>query len=252
MRRQSAELKQVARGNLMSNFAIPMGAIVASNLIQNVPLLFFAGNLTEYSSLGDWVIYYLASIVLGLLGAVFAAGNMQISLQIARKKEYGFLDLFYGFKNRPDRYILAQLLIMLITVLPMIPGIGAYIISYDMASIRVLLLGILLAVAGTVVSVILTLKYALVPLLLLDREDVTVTEAFCESSRIMKGNQGRLFYIMLSFIGIEILGILSFGIGFLWIRPYIMQTQIVFYLELTGEYDRDYSSYGEEQTIYDN
>lgn len=105
MRRQSAELKQVARGNLMSNFAIPMGAIVASNLIQNVPLLFFAGNLTEYSSLGDWVIYYLASIVLGLLGAVFAAGNMQISLQIARKKEYGFLDLFYGFKNRPDRYI---------------------------------------------------------------------------------------------------------------------------------------------------
>lgn len=252
MRRQSAELKQIARGNLMSNFAIPMGAMVISNLMQSVPLLFFSRNLTEYSPLGDWVIYYLASFVLGLLGAVFAAGNIRISLQIARKKEYAFSDLFYGFKNRPDRYILAQLLMTLITVLSMIPGMGAYIMFCYTDSVLALLLGMLLVLAGGIVLVILTLRYALVQLLLVDREELAVMEAFRESGRIMRGNKGRLFYILLSFIGIEILGVLSFGIGFLWITPYVMQTKTVLYMELIGEYNNNHSCYGEEQGLYEH
>ena len=51
----------------------------------------------------------------------------------------------------------------------------------------------------------------------------------------MKGNRGRLLYIAFSFIGMALLGLLSFGIGFLWIYPYISQTIAVFYRNIIGE-----------------
>lgn len=103
MQRQSAELKRIARGNLISNFAVPMGAMVFSSLVQSVPLLFFSRNLTENSAVREWIIYYLASFVLGLIGTVFSAGNIRIALKIARKEEYRFGDLFYAFKHHPDK-----------------------------------------------------------------------------------------------------------------------------------------------------
>lgn len=243
MRRQSAELKRIARGNLLCNFAVPMGTMVVSNLMQSIPLLFFSRNLTEYSPIGEWVIYYLASFIISLLGVVLSVGTMRIALQIARKKEYRFSDLFYGFKHHPDKYMLTQLLIMLITLIPMLPGIGAYVIFYFTDSVSILIVGMLLLIAGCVVSVMITLKYELALVLLLDCEQMTIREAMRESSRLMKGNRGRFFYITLSFIGLWILGIVSFGVGFLWITPYVMQTKTVFYLERIGEYDNNISCY---------
>jgi len=58
-----------------------------------------------------------------------------------------------------------------------------------------------------------------------------------ESARLMKGNKGRIFYIILSFIGWMCLGMLSFGSGLLWVIPYMQQTLIQFYLDVKGELD---------------
>ena len=51
----------------------------------------------------------------------------------------------------------------------------------------------------------------------------------------MKGHKGRLFYIVLSFLGMDILVLLSLGIGSLWIMPYQSQTYTLFYLDITGQ-----------------
>lgn len=53
----------------------------------------------------------------------------------------------------------------------------------------------------------------------------------------MEGNMGRFFYIELSFIGWALLGLLSCGIGMLWVTPYMMQVSVNFYRSLTGELD---------------
>ena len=53
----------------------------------------------------------------------------------------------------------------------------------------------------------------------------------------MKGQKGRLLYLSLSFIGMSLLAICSFGIGFLWVNPYQSQTLIAFYRNVTGEID---------------
>jgi len=69
--------------------------------------------------------------------------------------------------------------------------------------------------------------------ILAENEDMSVIEAMKESARIMKGNKFRLFILSLSFIGWFILGVITLGIGFLWITPYYTITATNFYKEIS-------------------
>lgn len=71
--------------------------------------------------------------------------------------------------------------------------------------------------------------------LLLDHPQMKARESLKISRQIMKGSKGRLFYIYLSFIGLQILCLLSLGIGSLWVYPYQSQTLVIFYLDVVGE-----------------
>ena len=86
-----------------------------------------------------------------------------------------------------------------------------------------------------VAEIVLTMQYALVFYLLIDHPKMKLVEAFRVSRERMRGNKGRLFYICLSFLGWGVLAALSFGIGYLWIGPYMIQTQVGFYLDVVGE-----------------
>jgi uncharacterized membrane protein len=52
---------------------------------------------------------------------------------------------------------------------------------------------------------------------------------------MMKGHKFDLFWLYLSFIGWVILCILTFGIGLLWLSPYISAAEIGFYNDLKAE-----------------
>ena len=51
----------------------------------------------------------------------------------------------------------------------------------------------------------------------------------------MKGNVGRLLYLQVSFIPMTLAGLLSFGIGFLFVLPYQNMTYTLFYLDLIAD-----------------
>ena len=48
----------------------------------------------------------------------------------------------------------------------------------------------------------------------------------------MKGQRMRLFLLELGFLPLMLLCILSFGIGFLWLQPYMQMTHTCFFLDL--------------------
>ena len=52
----------------------------------------------------------------------------------------------------------------------------------------------------------------------------------------MRGHKFDYFALQLSFIGWAILACLTFGIGFLWLIPYIQLTSIEFYRYIRDEY----------------
>lgn len=93
-------------------------------------------------------------------------------------------------------------------------------------------------IAMIVASVWLTIKsysYQLVYYLLFDNPTKDAKEIVEESEKLMNGNRWRLFCLELSFIGWIILSGFTFGIGMLWLMPYMAMAQIVFYEVLVGK-----------------
>ena len=62
-------------------------------------------------------------------------------------------------------------------------------------------------------------------------------EAIGRSKELMMGNKWRLFCLQLSFIGWNLLCVLTLGIGYLWLTPYQNAAETAFYLEVTGRAD---------------
>ena len=71
--------------------------------------------------------------------------------------------------------------------------------------------------------------------LLAQNPDIGVMDAIGQSKELMRGHKGRLFWLSLTFIGWVLLSVLTFGIGFLWLNPYMEAAQAAFYLERTDQ-----------------
>lgn len=86
-------------------------------------------------------------------------------------------------------------------------------------------------------GIIASYRYALAPYLLAENPDMGVMEAIARSKELMNGNKWRLFCLQLSFIGWNLLCVLTLGIGYLWLTPYQNAAEAAFYLEGTGRAD---------------
>lgn len=95
-------------------------------------------------------------------------------------------------------------------------------------------------------GIIAAYRYAMVPYLIAEFPDLTVMDAMRESKRLMCGNKWRLFCLNFSFIGWIFVAMLTFGVGFLWIEPYMQAANAAFYLEVTGRSGLRYPQPGQE------
>ena len=84
-------------------------------------------------------------------------------------------------------------------------------------------------------------SYALTPYILLDEPELTAKQAISRSCEIMQGRRWKLFCLYFSFIGWGILSLLAFGIGFLWLAPYINASIAAFYEDARAEYEAENS-----------
>lgn len=86
-------------------------------------------------------------------------------------------------------------------------------------------------------GIIASYRYALAPYLMAENPDMGVMEAIARSKELMNGSKWRLFCLQLSFIGWNLLCVLTLGIGYLWLTPYQNAAEAAFYLEVTGRAD---------------
>ena len=84
-------------------------------------------------------------------------------------------------------------------------------------------------------------SYALTPYILLDEPELTAKQAITRSCEIMQGRRWKLFCLYLNFIGWGILSLLTFGIGFLWLVPYMNASVAAFYEDARAEYEAENS-----------
>ena len=81
-------------------------------------------------------------------------------------------------------------------------------------------------------GIIKSFEYAIIPYILADEPEISSKDAFKKAKQMMKGNKWRLFKLEFSFIGWTLLCILTFGLGALFLIPYVNAATAEFYVEL--------------------
>lgn len=118
------------------------------------------------------------------------------------------------------------------------PSIGTLFSAFGQIKTAIavrLLTGVLVGIGYIfliVPGIILSYSYSMATFIMADNPYLTTTEVLRESRMLMKGNKLRLFCLHLSFIGYILLCILTLGIGFIWLTPYMNATYAAFYRQI--------------------
>ena len=172
---------------------------------------------------GKWGMAVVATLVYGVISGVLSfipfvswIATLLVSLPLA----YGFTVMLLNVVRGSD--------VQLDTMGEGFKDYGRILGTMLLSSVYQFLWALLLIVPG----IIKGYSYALTPYLLKDHPELKFNAAIEESMRLMSGNKMRLFLLDLSFIGWFLLGIITFGIAFLWITPYWNTARAAFYEDL--------------------
>jgi uncharacterized membrane protein len=145
----------------------------------------------------------VSQLVQLLIGGALIVGFYGYYLGIAQEDEAQLELLFVGFRRFWKSfgvYFFYMLFIYLWMLLLIIPGIIA------------------------------AFRYAMAFFIIADDEDCGPLEAITRSKEMMKGNKWKFFCLNCRFIGWSLLAaFFTFGIGFLWVVPYMQTAQAKFY-----------------------
>lgn len=100
------------------------------------------------------------------------------------------------------------------------------IIGAGVSSCVIIFLGSLLLI---IPGIMLSLAYALVPFIVVDNPELPIDDVLTRSRKMMNGYKWKLFVLYLTFIGWIILSILTLGIGFIFLSPYMSVALAEFY-----------------------
>lgn len=215
-----SEIRARARENLRGNWGISVatafvavifGGLIAGSginlnidedLLQHFPRTAMVLMSFVLSSVSTLSLLHL------ILGGVVQLGYAKFLLSQHDGQEFEVRDLFSQFSRFSVgflQYFLRQLFVILWTLLLIIPGI---IKSYS---------------------------YAMTPFILNDHPQLSAKEAIRRSMEMMDGHKGELFILGLTFIGWDLLCVLTLGIGFFWLNPYKNAAYAAFYRQLQSE-----------------
>ena len=129
-----------------------------------------------------------------IVSGAFYLGFSGMFLKRMRGEEVFVENIFDGFK----RFLPSLLLMFFYTLF-------------------IVLWSLLLIIPGIIKS----LGYSMAFFIMNDNPEIKPLEAIKRSQIMMRGYKGKLFMLCLSFIGWGLLGLLTLGIGYLWLTPYI-------------------------------
>jgi len=171
-------------------------------------------------AVGTMFVYFVLTITISFIPGIsfiisllvsgpLVLGITIFSMALARKEEIETKQIFSGFYNFANAlavYILIVVFVLLWMLLLIIPGF-IYAIAYSQSFY-----------------------------ILADKPKTDPLAAIKTSREMMNGYKMKYFLLQLSFLGWALLCILTFGIGFLWLTPYIQVSNAIFYDDLKANY----------------
>lgn len=202
-----AELKRRAKAYMAGNMGILMLCMVIVFAVTGA-VSGLTGLLSEKVPQ-----FSLVGMVLNLaVSAPFTLGIAAVYMQTAKDGTAEIGTLFSGFSRIVDAVVVI-FLINLFTGLWML----------------------LFIVPGIIKSIGWSQTYYIMA----EHPEIKPKDAMDISAEIMGGHKGEYFVLQLSFILWYLLGIVTCGIGMLYVVPYVMSTQVQFYVEVSKDYPFD-------------
>lgn len=224
----SGKYGQSALLTFLSVILVFLFSFIAAFCVALVVVLFMGTEDTLLSIIIEYITTGSCTVVAGVLNA----GIALFFLNIACGNPYSVGNLFYCFQKDFGKCLLISAAMNLPQIVCMFPY---EILNYLYESSDNLILGCLALTAdilGIIVYLPITLALSMSFYLMLDFPSYSAKEVLQMSLKITKGHKGRLFYIQLSFLPLIFLSIFSWGIGLLWVTPYMNLVQALFFLDL--------------------
>ena len=217
----SSSLKRIAKGQLLGRYSSVI-FIFLLHMLCLVSLQMLVSLVLAPTNIIKFILYYAALYLVYIVSGFFKAGEAYVYLKVASNQPVTVNDLFY------IQIRLAA--IQLFTTLP--AAIYNMLFSDSTSLFAIDGIYLLLTLLGMVISLFADLLFSQCYYVMLDFEEYTGWEVMKAAVQLIRGSMGRLFYIVLSFFPLYLLGILSMGIGLLWIYPYKEAVFANFYLDL--------------------
>lgn len=196
-----ALIRKDARDRLKGNWGTAVLTVLVYTLISTA--------VEGVGFFSDTIFGLLGSILFLVVYGPLQYGMTSVFLKIHRGQKTEMSDLFTGFNGDVGNKMSA--------------GISIYIYTF--------LWSLLLIVPGIVASY----SYSMTYFLMLDNPKLKADEAIKQSKKMMDGHKMELFCLDLSFIGWIILGILTCGVGMLWVSSYMNAAHARFYEAISGK-----------------
>lgn len=195
----------------------------------------------------------VGGIILFVISTPISFGLLVSFMKLKRDEDVNYTDfLSFGFSSFAKVWgvfgniILKMILpvcLLVIFIILLVVSIGGSVASLVIAesSSGVAGFGFLgfVSIVGYIASLIYVIVkgylYSLSYYILNDNPNMTGKEIVETSEKLMKGNRSKFFWLGLTFIGWAFLAGLTFGIGMLWLMPYVMVSMICFYEDLIGK-----------------
>lgn len=248
----SASLKNTTREKLNRKYGNAVVIIILYLLIQILGLEMITFPVAMVSAVfsmltgssevgvGYYVLIYLLQTIFSVFVNIMNTGLALFFLNLACGRTALVSNLLYGYRYLFKKSLTISAILVAIDTVIMLPyNICYFMYTADTAgSSSWTYYMIITMLAGSLLSLIVSLFFSQVYYLLLDFPRYSVKQLFSMSVRLMKKRKLKYLYLDLSFLPLELLGILSFGIGFLWIIPYRMQTMALFFLDAMKSMDK--------------
>lgn len=217
----NGELMRKARASLQGQWALAVGVTLLYQLVV----------------MGVQFIPYLSLLFILAITGPLMLGFNRFFLKLVRGEAVDVGRLFDGFKTfgkALGAYLLVFLYVCLWTFPVFLAGVGAAIAVPMLernAALGFLLVPLLMALVALGIFLVAraTLAYSQVFFILADRPEIGARESIQLSTQMMIGFKWKKFCLGWRFFGWALLGILTCGLGWLWLYPYMMTANAHFY-----------------------
>ena len=218
-----AKCKDAARSHLPGSYQV---LAISSLLLSALPFCLTAAFYRQGPGQSR-LSYLIALLIITILSDVLKIGFYHQCLELLQDKRPQVTDLFFAFSHNADKAIIVSFLRLLLYLLVSIPFL--LIGQFAPGFFRYTWFPYVYDLLWAAVLLYVYLNTVLSFFLYLEMPEKNAADLLRESRAIMNGHCLQLFFLFLSFAGYILLCLLSFGIGFLWIRPYMTVSLSQFY-----------------------